>query len=150
MLIELRCCIVYGATESRTEPYIVCSTTPKGKEVIVAEKSRMRGRPRKMEASSLAPKAGPTRRFGVKAVEPHGLTWFNTQKESKYSPENWIDEGRLALEFPDIQEKICELGAGYIFTKLERCNLTLVRELYANWDTLFGESTKVKIRGQVV
>ncbi|MCD9638405.1 hypothetical protein HAX54_022364, partial [Datura stramonium] len=54
----------------------------KGKEVIVAEKSRKRGRPRKMKASSLAPKAGPIRRYGAKAVEPHGLTWFNTQKEA--------------------------------------------------------------------
>lgn len=26
----------------------------------------------------------------------------------------------------------------------------LVREFYANWDTSFGESTKVKLRGQVV
>ncbi|MCD7451743.1 hypothetical protein HAX54_013341, partial [Datura stramonium] len=55
---------------------------PKEKEVIVAEKSRKRGRLRKMEASSLAAKEGLARRFGTKAVEPHGLTWFNTQKEA--------------------------------------------------------------------
>ncbi|MCD7456280.1 hypothetical protein HAX54_031117, partial [Datura stramonium] len=82
------------------------------------------------------------RRFGAKAVEPHGLTWFNTQKEVKYAHENWIDEGHLALEFPVIREKIPELGAGYIFNKSERCNLTLVREFYENCDTSFGESTK--------
>ncbi|MCE0481214.1 hypothetical protein HAX54_038775, partial [Datura stramonium] len=52
------------------------------------------------------------RRFGAKAVEPHGLTWFNTQKEAKYSP-------HLALEFPAIRGKIRELGASYIFKKLE-------------------------------
>ncbi|MCE3050359.1 hypothetical protein HAX54_047051, partial [Datura stramonium] len=46
--------------------------------------------------------------------------------------------------------KIRELGAGYIFNEPERCNLTLVREFYANWDTSFGESTKVKVKGQVV
>ncbi|MCD9644140.1 hypothetical protein HAX54_032126, partial [Datura stramonium] len=34
--------------------------------------------------------------------------------------------------------------------KPEECNLTLVRELYAYWDTSFEESTKVKIRGQGV
>ncbi|MCE3051347.1 hypothetical protein HAX54_049545, partial [Datura stramonium] len=78
----------------------------KGKEVNLAEKSQKKGRPRKMDASSLAPKAGPTRRFGAKAVETHGLTWFNTQKEAKYAHENWIDEGRLALKFPAIREKI--------------------------------------------
>ncbi|MCD9645302.1 hypothetical protein HAX54_034137 [Datura stramonium] len=60
-----------------------------------------------MEASSSASKAGPSRRFRVKAVEPHGLAWFNTQKDVKYAPKNWIDEGRLALEFLTIRDKIC-------------------------------------------
>ncbi|MCE3216389.1 hypothetical protein HAX54_006325, partial [Datura stramonium] len=48
----------------------------------------------------------------------------------------------LELEFPSFRDKICELGASYIFHEPERCNLTLVREFYANWDTSFGESTK--------
>ncbi|MCE3051896.1 hypothetical protein HAX54_051144, partial [Datura stramonium] len=114
------------------------------------EKSQKRGRPRKTEASSLAPKAGPARRFRAKAVEPHRLTWFNTQKESKYTPENWIDEGHLELELSAIWDMIRELGADYISNELKRCNLTLVREFYANWGTSFGENTKVKIRGKVV
>ncbi|MCE3214652.1 hypothetical protein HAX54_052973, partial [Datura stramonium] len=53
-----------------------------------------------------------------------------------------IDEGCLAFEFPTIWDKIRELGVGYIFNELNRCNLTLVREFYANWDTSFRESTK--------
>ncbi|MCD9637559.1 hypothetical protein HAX54_020926 [Datura stramonium] len=110
---------------------------PKEKEVIVAEKSRKRGRLRKMEASSSALKAGLARRFRAKAVEPHGLTWFNTQKEAKYSPKNWIDEGRLALKFPAIREKIRELGAGYIFNKLDRCNLTLVLDCNRWYDDVY-------------
>ncbi|MCD9638577.1 hypothetical protein HAX54_022634, partial [Datura stramonium] len=57
-----------------------------------------------------------------------------------------IDEGRLALEFLTIWDKLHELGVGYIFAKPKECNLTLVREFYAKWDTLFGESTKVKTR----
>ncbi|MCE2055168.1 hypothetical protein HAX54_042091, partial [Datura stramonium] len=61
-----------------------------------------------------------------------------------------VDKDRLALEFPAIQEKIRELGAGYVFNEPERCNLTLVREFYANWDASFEKSTKVNIRGQVV
>ncbi|MCE3049385.1 hypothetical protein HAX54_044734, partial [Datura stramonium] len=63
------------------------------------------------------------------------------EKEAKYAPENWIDEGLLELEFAAIRDKLCELGVGYIFPKKEECNLTLVREFYANWDTSFGEST---------
>ncbi|MCD7447750.1 hypothetical protein HAX54_033540, partial [Datura stramonium] len=104
-----------------------------GKEVVVVDPSINRARKRKMGVGSLASKAGPVRRFGAKAVEPHGITWVNTQKEDKYSPENWIYEGCLALEFPATRNKICELGASYIFNKPEKCNLTLVRKLYANW-----------------
>ncbi|MCD9642380.1 hypothetical protein HAX54_029187, partial [Datura stramonium] len=47
------------------------------------------------------------------------------KKEVKYSPENWMDEGLLALEFPTIWDKVHELGLGDIFTESEECNLTL-------------------------
>ncbi|MCD9642577.1 hypothetical protein HAX54_029451 [Datura stramonium] len=50
-----------------------------------------------------AAKDGPAIRFGAQAIEPHGLNWFNTQKEANYASENWIDEGRLAFEFPTIR-----------------------------------------------
>ncbi|MCD7470895.1 hypothetical protein HAX54_011097 [Datura stramonium] len=79
-------------------------------------------------------------------MEPHGLSWFKTQKKVKYAPENWIDEGRLKLEFSTIRDKVRELGLGYIFAESEECNLNLVREFYANRDTSFAESTKVKLR----
>ncbi|MCE0481133.1 hypothetical protein HAX54_038598 [Datura stramonium] len=101
-------------------------------------------------ASSSASKADPIRRFGAKVVRPHRLTWFNTQKEAKYAPENRLNERLLVLYFIAIRDKIRELGAGYITNEPERCNLTLVREFYTNWDTSLGERTKVKIRGQVV
>ncbi|MCE2055772.1 hypothetical protein HAX54_043373, partial [Datura stramonium] len=64
-------------------------------------------------------------RFEAKEVEPHGLTWFNTQKEAKYAFENWIDKGRLILEFPTIRYKVHELGVDDIFAEPEECNLTL-------------------------
>ncbi|MCD9644630.1 hypothetical protein HAX54_033017, partial [Datura stramonium] len=114
----------------------------KGKEVVVTDPSLKRARKGKKGASSSTLKVGPARRFGAKAIEPHGLTWFNTQKEAKYTPKNWIDEGLLTLEFSAIRDKIRELGAGYIFNKPERCNLIFVREFYANWDTSFRQRTK--------
>ncbi|MCD7464617.1 hypothetical protein HAX54_053111, partial [Datura stramonium] len=61
---------------------------------------------------------------------------------------NCIDKAFLALEFPTIRDKVRELGLGYVFAKPEECNLALVREFYAYWDTYFGESTKIKIRCQ--
>ncbi|MCD7463645.1 hypothetical protein HAX54_051059, partial [Datura stramonium] len=44
--------------------------------------------------------------------------------------------------FPAIRKKIRELGASYIFNELERCNLTLVREFYTNWDTIIRKEYK--------
>ncbi|MCD9643254.1 hypothetical protein HAX54_030552, partial [Datura stramonium] len=54
------------------------------------------------------------------------------------------------LSAPTICDTIFELGLGYVLVEPEECNLTLVREFYTNLDTSFGESTKVKIRGQMV
>ncbi|MCD7459492.1 hypothetical protein HAX54_041037, partial [Datura stramonium] len=74
---------------------------------------------------SSAAKAPPTKRFGAKAVEEHGLKWFNAQKVANYAPKNWIDEGCLALEYPTIRDTINESGLGYVFAEPEECNLTL-------------------------
>ncbi|MCE0481817.1 hypothetical protein HAX54_039890, partial [Datura stramonium] len=46
----------------------------KGKEADVAEESQKRGRPRKTDASSSTPKAGPARRFGARLRGILGLT----------------------------------------------------------------------------
>ncbi|MCD9640871.1 hypothetical protein HAX54_026581, partial [Datura stramonium] len=62
--------------------------------------------------------------------------------EAKYGPENWIDDGRLALEFPTIEDKVHELGLGFIFAEPEECNLSLVREFFPNWDTSFGQGNE--------
>ncbi|MCD7464282.1 hypothetical protein HAX54_052440, partial [Datura stramonium] len=51
-------------------------------------------------------------RFVAKVVKEHELKWFNAQKEAKYTPENWIDEGCLALEFPIFHDTIRDLGLG--------------------------------------
>ncbi|MCD9638150.1 hypothetical protein HAX54_021924 [Datura stramonium] len=103
-----------------------------------------------MGASSSIDKASFAKHLGVQVVEPHGLTRFNTQTKAKYAPKHWIDEGHLAQEFPTIRDKLRELGVGYIIAEPQECNLILVREFYANWDTSFGESTKLKIRGRSI
>ncbi|MCE3050682.1 hypothetical protein HAX54_047882, partial [Datura stramonium] len=58
-----------------------------------------------IKGSSSSAKGAPARRFGERAMEPHGLSWFNIKKDVKYAPEDWIDEVRLALEFPTIWDK---------------------------------------------
>ncbi|MCE5165882.1 hypothetical protein HAX54_012838 [Datura stramonium] len=119
-------------------------------EIEIATKGLKRLRKGTKGDSSSVAKASPSKRFGAQTLEPHGFTWFNTQKEAKYAPKNWIDEGRIVLEFPTIRDKLYELGVGYIFAELDECNLTLVREFYSNWDTSFGESTEVKITAKSV
>ncbi|MCE2055784.1 hypothetical protein HAX54_043385, partial [Datura stramonium] len=80
------------------------SNFDKGKEIEIANKSFKRLQ-KGTKGSSSSAKETPTRRFGEKAVEPHGIAWFNMQKKAKYAPKNWIDEGYFALEFPTIQDK---------------------------------------------
>ncbi|MCE0481689.1 hypothetical protein HAX54_039629, partial [Datura stramonium] len=101
-----------------------------GMEIDVAGKGIKRLQKGTKGASSSASKAGPARRFGAQAVEPHGLNWFNLQKEAKYAPKNWIDKGRLVLEFLIIRDKLRELGVGYIFVELEECNLTMKTRIH--------------------
>ncbi|MCD7461742.1 hypothetical protein HAX54_047003 [Datura stramonium] len=83
----------------------MASRAYKGKEVAVSSKGFKRLR-KGVTSSSSTQKAPPARRFGAKAMEEHGLKWFNAQKKEKYVLENWIDEGRLALELPTIWDTI--------------------------------------------
>ncbi|MCE3050966.1 hypothetical protein HAX54_048619, partial [Datura stramonium] len=53
----------------------------KRKRVVTANPSFKRLRKGTEGASLSAAKAIPARRFRAKAIEPHGLTWFNTRKE---------------------------------------------------------------------
>ncbi|MCE3216084.1 hypothetical protein HAX54_004766 [Datura stramonium] len=98
---------------------VMASNTNKGKEIVAAGKGFKRLR-KGIKGSSSSAKGA------------QGLSWFNTQKEVKYALENWTYEGHLTLEFPTILHKVPELGLGYIFTEPEECNLTLMREFYAN------------------
>ncbi|MCE0480566.1 hypothetical protein HAX54_037535 [Datura stramonium] len=105
----------------------MASKGSKGMEIKVAGKGLKRLRKGTKRASSSKAKARYAKLFGVQAVEPHGLTYFNTQMEAKYAPKHWIFEGRLAQEFSAISDKLHELGVGYIFVEPEECNLTLCK-----------------------
>ncbi|MCD9642758.1 hypothetical protein HAX54_029702, partial [Datura stramonium] len=126
------------------------SRADKGKELVVSEKGLKWLIKETKGSKSSTVKGSHVTRFGAKAREEHGIKWFNAQNKAKYAPKNLIDEGRLALEYPTICGTIRELGLGYVFVEPEECTLTLVRKFYDKWDTSFGESTKVKIKGQVV
>ncbi|KAH0679319.1 hypothetical protein KY284_020404 [Solanum tuberosum] len=55
--------------------------------------------------------------------------------------DEFVNEVRLQSQYPDIHRTVDELGLRFIFDNPGDCNLTLVREFYANWLT----ETKYKI-----
>jgi hypothetical protein len=78
------------------------------------------------------------------------LDWFESQKEAKYMGDEYVNEGRLQAEFPRIHEMVYNLGLQFIFEDQGECNLTLVREFYANWNTEQSNSNKVEVRGKTI
>ncbi|KAH0655201.1 hypothetical protein KY285_030083 [Solanum tuberosum] len=83
----------------------------------------------------------PARKFGKKAVERYGWEWFECQREPKYIDDKYVNEVRLQSQFPVIYLTMVELGLRFIFYQPGDCNLSLVREFYANCLT----ETKYKI-----
>ncbi|MCE2055239.1 hypothetical protein HAX54_042264, partial [Datura stramonium] len=98
---------------------IMASRANNGKEVVVSDKGLKGLRKGTKGSKSSTIKSPPARRFRANALEEHGLKWFNAEKEAKYAQENWIDEGRLALEFPTICNTVSEMGLGYVLAKPE-------------------------------
>ncbi|KAG5605589.1 hypothetical protein H5410_027081 [Solanum commersonii] len=66
---------------------------------------------------------------------PYGEDWYECQQESKYLGDEYVDQGRLRQEFPHIHTQIHALGLQYVFVDQGECNLSLVCEFYANWNT---------------
>ncbi|KAH0644731.1 hypothetical protein KY284_032615 [Solanum tuberosum] len=106
-------------------------------------------RSRKGEAFGASGSRESVQKFGKKAVQRYGWEWFACQQEAKYMGDEFVNEVRLQSQFPDIYQTVNELGLRFIFENLGDCNLTLVREFYANWLTETKYKT-VPIRGKDV
>ncbi|KAH0652424.1 hypothetical protein KY289_030102 [Solanum tuberosum] len=72
----------------------------------------------------------------------YGKDWYDSQQESKYLGDEYVHEGRLRQEFPNILIYINALGLQYVFMDQGECNLSLVHEFYANWNTRRVEINK--------
>ncbi|KAG5581986.1 hypothetical protein H5410_052613, partial [Solanum commersonii] len=68
-------------------------------------------------------------------MERYGWESFECQREAKYMGDEFVNEVRLQSQFPDINRVVHKLGLRFIFDNPGDCNLTLVREFYANWLT---------------
>ncbi|KAG5606880.1 hypothetical protein H5410_028372 [Solanum commersonii] len=116
---------------------------PKAKNVVGFKRSK------KGEASGSSSDREPVQKFGEKVVERYRWKWFECQREAKYMGDEVVNEVRLQSQFFYIYRTIHELGLRFIFENLGDCNLTLVREFYANWLTETKYKT-VPVRGEDV
>ncbi|KAH0709064.1 hypothetical protein KY284_010491 [Solanum tuberosum] len=119
---------------------------PKGKNVASGSGTKRSRKGAVAGSSSREPNDLPPQKFGGQAVMQYGKDWYECQQESKYLGDEYIDEGRLRQEFPNILAKINALGLQYVFMDQGEFNLSLVREFYANWNTHRVEINKGFIR----
>jgi hypothetical protein len=78
---------------------------------------------------------GQTRRYGIKAVHPSGKNWYKRHAESRYLSDMPIDDERLGREYPAILRQLEERNMQFLFAAPKPCNLHMVREFYANYQT---------------
>ncbi|KAH0758007.1 hypothetical protein KY290_021500 [Solanum tuberosum] len=116
---------------------------PKAKNVAGSKRNR---KGKKFGSSS---DREPVQKFSKKVVQRYGWEWFACQQEAKYIGDEFVNEVRLQSQFPVIYQTVIELGLRFIFDNPGDCNLTLVREFYANWLTETKYKT-VLVRGKDV
>uniref|UniRef100_M1D8X4 Putative plant transposon protein domain-containing protein n=1 Tax=Solanum tuberosum TaxID=4113 RepID=M1D8X4_SOLTU len=68
-----------------------------------------------------------------RAVTSEGKKWYKSHTEAKYFSDVILDDVNLEREFPHIRRRLQELHMGFIFQDPSECNISVVREFYANW-----------------
>uniref|UniRef100_M1DQL3 Putative plant transposon protein domain-containing protein n=1 Tax=Solanum tuberosum TaxID=4113 RepID=M1DQL3_SOLTU len=107
------------------------STQRSGK--AVASSSRKRVRTGTTIPPAPAVPRGQTQRYGAMAVTSEGKKWYKSHTEAKYFSDVILDDINLEREFPHIMCRLQELHMGFIFQDPSECNVSVVREFYANW-----------------
>ncbi|KAK4724170.1 hypothetical protein R3W88_026949 [Solanum pinnatisectum] len=110
---------------------ISSSTQRSGK--VVASSSRKRVRTGTTIPPALAVPRGQTQHYGAKAVTSEGKKWYKSHTEAKYFSNVILDDVQLEREFPQIMRRLQDLRMGFIFQDPSECNVSVVREFYANW-----------------
>ncbi|KAH0655820.1 hypothetical protein KY285_030702 [Solanum tuberosum] len=88
---------------------------PKGKNVASGSGNKRSRKGAAVGSSSREPNNLPPQKFGGPAVMHYRKDWYECQQESKYLGDEYVNEGRLRQEFPNILAKINALGLQYIF-----------------------------------
>ncbi|KAG5580476.1 hypothetical protein H5410_051103 [Solanum commersonii] len=76
---------------------------------------------------------GQTQRYRAKAITTDGKKWYKSHTKDKYFLDVIHDDVQLEREFPCIMRRLQELHMGFIFQDPTNCNVSVVREFYANW-----------------
>ncbi|KAH0709236.1 hypothetical protein KY284_010663 [Solanum tuberosum] len=109
--------------------------SPKGKNVSSGSGTKRSTKGAAAGSSNRETTNLPPQIFCEQAVMQYGKDWYECQQESKYLGDEYVDEGRLRQEFPHILTQIHAWGLQYVFMDQSECNLSLVHEFYANWNT---------------
>ncbi|KAG5615721.1 hypothetical protein H5410_015545 [Solanum commersonii] len=75
---------------------------------------------------------GQTQCYGDKVITPEGKKWHKSHTEAKYFSDVILDDVNLEREFPHIMRRLQELHMCFIFQDPSECNVSVVREFYAN------------------
>ncbi|KAG5611527.1 hypothetical protein H5410_022808 [Solanum commersonii] len=118
---------------------------PKGKNIASGLGTKRSRKGAGTGSSSREPNNLPPKIWRASCLH-YGKNWYECQQESKYLGDEYIDEGRLRQEFPNILAKINALGLQYVFMDQGECTLSLVCEFYVNWNTRRVEINKGFIR----
>ncbi|KAH0761031.1 hypothetical protein KY290_017104 [Solanum tuberosum] len=86
--------------------------------------------PRQLRVADLVTMSSTQR---AKAVTSEGKKWYKSHTEAKYFSDVILDDVNLEREFPHIRRRLQELHMGFIFQDPSECNISVVREFYANW-----------------
>uniref|UniRef100_M1DBE5 Uncharacterized protein n=1 Tax=Solanum tuberosum TaxID=4113 RepID=M1DBE5_SOLTU len=100
---------------------------------VVASSSRKRERTSTTVPPAPAVPRGQTQRYGANVVTSEGKKWYKSHTEAKYFSIVILDDVQLEREFPRIMRHLQELRMGFIFQDPTECNVSMVREFYANW-----------------
>nr|XP_016492015.1 PREDICTED: uncharacterized protein LOC107811572 isoform X1 [Nicotiana tabacum] len=92
------------------------------------------------------PQERVTLEYGIKSVPPSGRAFYSNCRPNSYLPDFAVNEHKLMSRYPQIWERIHELGLGFVFKNQGEANFSLVREFYSGWNL----EQLVLIRGRLI
>ncbi|OIT32703.1 hypothetical protein A4A49_51727 [Nicotiana attenuata] len=87
---------------------------PKAKATSSGPPPKKRNRVEATCSHSAQPQERATHEYGIKSVPPSGRAWYMKCRPNSYLPDFAVDEHKLKSRYPQIWERIHELGLGFV------------------------------------